>query len=64
MIKSHDCFERTWLGNNVSWFVHLQETWLGNNVSWFVHLRETWLGNNVIGVKLLWCPSFFNAIVV
>ncbi len=32
-------------GNNVSWFVHLQETWLGNNVSWFVHLHETWLGN-------------------
>ena len=28
----------TWLGNNVSWFVHLWETWQGNNVSWFVHL--------------------------
>jgi hypothetical protein len=21
-----------------AWFVHLGETWLGNNVSWFVHL--------------------------
>ena len=28
------------LGNNVSWFVHLQETWPGNNVSWFVHLSS------------------------
>ena len=37
----------TWLGNSVSWFVHLPETWLGNNVSWFVHLQETWPGNNV-----------------
>jgi hypothetical protein len=36
------------IGNNISWFVHLQETWLGNiNVSWFVRLQETWLGNNV-----------------
>jgi hypothetical protein len=39
--------QETWLGNNVFWFVHLQEIWLGNNVSWFVHLQETWLGNNV-----------------
>ena len=39
--------QETWLGNNVSWFVHLLETWLGNNVSWFMHLQETWLGNNV-----------------
>jgi hypothetical protein len=39
--------KHAWLGNNVSWFVHLRETWIGNNVSWFVHLRETWIGNNV-----------------
>ena len=24
---------QTFLGSNVSWFVHVQETWLGNNVS-------------------------------
>ena len=23
-------------GNNVPWFVHLQETWPGNSISWFV----------------------------
>ena len=35
------------LGNNVSWFVHLQKTWLGNIVFWFAHLQKTLLGNNV-----------------
>jgi hypothetical protein len=25
--------------NSNSWFVHLQATWLGNNVSCFVHLQ-------------------------
>ena len=40
-------YKSTWLGNNVSWFVHLHETWLENTVSWFVQLHETWLRKNV-----------------
>jgi hypothetical protein len=39
--------QKIWQGNNVSWFVHLQKIWLGNNVSWFAHLQIIWLGNNV-----------------
>ena len=38
--------QETGLGNNVSWFSHLRETGLRNNASWFVYLQETWLGNN------------------
>jgi hypothetical protein len=39
--------QKIWQGNNISWFVHLQKIWLGNNVSWFAHLQKIWLGNNV-----------------
>jgi hypothetical protein len=39
--------QKIWLGNNVPWFAHLQKIWLGNDVSWFVQLQKTWLGNDV-----------------
>jgi hypothetical protein len=48
-----------YVGNNVSWYVHLWKTWQGNNVSWFVHLWKTMtplLGNNDSAIVFLSLP--------
>ena len=56
MFSGLSTFKTLGLGlNNFSRFVHLRETWLGNNVSWFVHRPLRNLGGNNITWFVLTC---------